>query len=115
MEISSCNFSFGGLITYLDYGHEIRSSAGRIFSGASGFMGSVFGTVTYNNLIVCSEVSSDNNNNYGVKFTTAYKSKHLDATIYFRSFDEMYRAPYGTMFGEFSYPANELGLYTGIV
>jgi hypothetical protein len=99
----------------LDYGHEIRSGSGHIFSGKDGYMGSVFGSLNWDNILICSEVATDNNNNFGVKFTTAYKSKLLDATIQFRSFDENYRAPYGTMFGEFSYPANEIGLYTGAI
>ena len=115
IELNGCNYSIGMLLTYIEYPLEIRSTAGRVFSGKEGFMSSVFGSFNFKNIFISTEVSSDNNSNYAIRLGSAYKSKELDMAIQFRSFDADFRSPYGCMFGEFSYPANEIGLYTGIV
>ena len=115
IELSGCNYNVGALLTHIAYPLEIRSASGRAFAGKEGYLGSVFGTFNFKNIFISSEISTDNNNNYAVRMGSAYKSKTTDLAIQFRSFDENFRSPYGSMFGEFSYPANEIGLYTGLV
>jgi hypothetical protein len=115
IELSGCDYSIGALLNYLDYGKEIRSSSGRAFSGQMGYLSSFYGSAYFDNVNLSAELSLDNHSNIGFKFGTAYKSKPVDFAIHFRSFDENFRAPYGTIFGEYSYPSNEIGLYTGLV
>jgi hypothetical protein len=115
IEVNGCNYNIGVLLTHFAYPLEIRSTAGRVFSGKEGYFGSLFGTFNFSNVFISGEISSDNNSNYAVKIGSAYKSKELDLAVQFRSFDEKYRSQYGSMFGEFSYPANEIGLYTGLI
>ncbi len=115
IEANGCNYNIGALLTYIAYPLEINSNAGRVFSGKEGFMSSIFGSFNFKSVFISAEISSDNNSNYAVRMGSAYKSKELDMAIQFRSFDDKFRSPYGCMFGEFSYPANEIGLYTGIV
>ena len=115
IEVNGCNYNIGGLLTHIAYPLEIRSTAGRVFSGKEGFMGSIFGSFNIKNVFISTEISSDNNNNYAVRMGSAYKSNDLDLAMQFRSFGDKFRSPFGSMFGEFSYPANEIGLYTGII
>ena len=115
IEINGCNYNLGALLTHIAYPLEIRSTAGRAFSGKEGYLGSVFGSFNFKNVFISGEISTDNNNNYAVRMGSAYKSKELDLAIQFRSFDDKFRSPYGSMFGEYSYPANEIGLYTGFI
>jgi hypothetical protein len=115
IEFNGCNYNIGGLLTYLDFGKEIRSTAARAFVGENGFMSSLFASFYFDKIDFCTEISFDNHSKVGLKLGTAYKSKTLDIAFQVRSFDEDFRSPYGSMFGEFSYPANELGLYSGIV
>lgn len=115
LELNGCDYSIGGLLTYFDFSKEIRSNSSRAFVGKDGFMSSLFGILYFDKVNLSSEVSFDNNSKVGCKVGTAYKSKNLDVAFHFRSFDENFRSPYGSIFGEFSYPSNEYGLYFGTI
>jgi len=115
LEFEGCNYNVGALLTYFDYDLEIRSNSGRVFSGKNGYMSSIFSSFYFDRITISSELSFDNHSNTGFKFGTAYKSRKMDIAFHFRSFDENFRSSYGTIFGEFSYPANELGTYFGLV
>lgn len=115
LEFTGCNYTAGALLTYFDYGKEIRSTSSQAFVGQSGYMGSVFSSFTFNNVSLTSEISLDNKSYIGFKFGTAYKSNIMEVALHVRSFEEKFRSPYGSIFGEFSYPANELGIYSGII
>jgi hypothetical protein len=115
LEFSGCNYNIGGLLAYFDFEKEIRSTSSRVFAGKNGLMSSLFGTFYFDKVTLSSEISLDNNQKIGVKIGSNYKSKTFDIAFHFRSFDENFRSPYGSIFGEFSYPANELGLYSGLI
>ena len=115
LEFSGCDYNIGGLITYFDFEKEIRSNSSRAFSGKNGFISSLFGTFYFDKITLSSEISVDNNQKIGFKLGSDYKSKTFDIAFHIRSFDENFRSPYGSIFGEFSYPANELGLYSGLI
>jgi hypothetical protein len=115
LEFEGCNYNVGALLTYFDYDLEIRSNSGRVFSGKNGYMSSIFSSYYFDRITISSELSFDNHSNAGFKFGTAYKSRKMDIAFHIRSFDADFRSSYGTIFGEFSYPANELGTYFGLV
>ena len=115
VELKNRNYNVGILLTHFDYDLEIRSSSSRVFAGKDGFMSSIFSSYNFNSITVSGEFSFDNHSNLGAKVGSIYKSRKLDLAFHIRSFDENFRSPYGSIFGEFSYPANEIGTYFGVV
>lgn len=86
-----------------------------MFAGKQGFYASIFSTFNIGKVNASGEISIDNNSNIGLKLGSVFRSKEFDFSLHFRSFEEMFRSPFGSIFGEFSYPANELGIYTGFL
>lgn len=119
--------AFGGFMTYswnnlnvgagflsLNYDYNIQSSSASAFVGKNGILKTFFANYIDTNFSVATEISLDANNNIGGKIGSVLDFNKLSLSIHFRTFDANFRSPYGRIFGEFSYPANELGLFSGL-
>ena len=113
MQVSDFLFGFGTF--YLDYNYPIQSSSSSAFLGKNGLLKSVWARYLKNNFSIGGEASLDAKNNLGVKLGSIIDLDEYEIAFHLRSFSENYRSPYGSIFGEFSNPANELGLYSGII
>jgi hypothetical protein len=118
--------SFGGFLTYslnnfamgtgffsLNYDIPIQSSSSSTFFGKNGILKTFFANYLDTNISIATEISLDANNNFGGKLGSVLDLEKLSLAFHLRSFDANFRSPYGRIFGEFSYPSNELGLFTG--
>ena len=115
IELNGCSYSCGINVSYIDYDKEIKSTSSRVFSGKAGFLSSIFSTFHLGALQTSGELSIDNRSNIGLKLGSIFRSPNFDFSLHFRSFEESFRSPFGSIFGEFSYPANELGMYVGFL
>lgn len=114
-ELEFSHFLFGIGTLYLDYNYPIQSSSSSAFNGKSGLLTSIWGRYMNDNFAIGGETSFDAQNNFGIKIGSIIDFDNIKLAFHFRSFAENYRSPYGSIFGEFSNPANEIGLYTGII
>ena len=117
---SSVEFQFSTLLfgigtLYLDYNYPIQSGSSSAFQGKNGFLKSLWSKYEQDNYAIGGEASLDAQNNLGIKIGGIIDFDNYELAFHFRSFDENYRSPYGSIFGEFSNPSNELGLYSGII
>ncbi|HRS02067.1 MAG TPA: hypothetical protein P5545_05905 [Bacteroidota bacterium] len=115
IEAQLSNLLFGIGTIYLDYNYPIQSSSSSAFQGKNGFLKSVWLEYLRENLSIGSEASLDAHNNFAMKIGSIIDFKDFKLAFHLRSFSENYRAPYGSIFGEFSNPANEIGLYSGVI
>jgi hypothetical protein len=114
IQLSSFNYKVGLATMYFDYEYPIQSSSSSAFSGKSGYLSTAYGEYDFEKLIVFSEVSRDNKGNFAEKFAYQYYAPKFKIAGHFRNYPDKYRAQNGYNFGEFSYAANEIGLYTGL-
>jgi hypothetical protein len=120
-EAYSSNFSFqnekiltGIGFLSLNYQYPILSSSSSAFYGQTGFLKTAFIRYLDTLISIGSELSLDAGNKIGGKLGAVFDFGNYSLTFHLRSFDAHFRSPFGRIFGEFSYPANELGLYTGL-
>jgi len=115
IEAQFSNLLFGIGTIYLDYNYPIMSSSSSAFQGKNGFLKSLWVEYLKDNLSFGSEASLDAHDNFALKLGSIIDFNDFKLAFHFRSFSENYRAPYGSIFGEFSNPANELGFYSGVI
>lgn len=99
----------------LDYDLPIKSSSSSAFSGKHGVLATSY--LTYSNESISSgmELSFDANGNPAFKAGLQSNGINFDGALHVRSYSQGFRSPYGYNFGEFSYPANEYGVYTALL
>jgi len=114
VQLVSNSFIIGFTAVNLNYALDIESSSSSTFVGKYGTLFSTYALYNTSNNTMAVEVSKDARNNLAFKSSLQGFSKDFDYAFHFRYFSEFYRSPYGTNFGEFSYPANETGLYTAL-
>jgi hypothetical protein len=107
-------FTLGGTILSLDYSLPINSSSSSAFSGKSGNLFSGYSLYKFKNNIIGSEISIDALSNKLLSAGFVHSTKSFEFAISARYIDKEFRSPFGYYFGEFSFPANEQGIYTGI-
>ncbi len=61
-----------------------------------------------------SEISLNEKNNLAFVSALTYKQKSFASSLNVRYFAPQFRSPFGTLFGENSYPNNEFGIFCGI-
>ncbi|MFP4527360.1 MAG: hypothetical protein ACLFQX_02330 [Candidatus Kapaibacterium sp.] len=112
-ELASDNFAIGATAFWLDYEYPIESSSSSAFSGKSGMLSSVYGYWMTESSSLGGEIGRDARGN--MCWRAGYQNKAEDhrLALSFRSYSPEFRSPYGSNFGEFSYPANEAGFYAG--
>jgi len=108
------NFILGGGIFKLDYDKSIQTTSSKYPNNQSNLYKTIFGFFNQDKFAISSEFSLDGANNHGFVLGGKYNLDKSQLAFQIRSYGEFYRSPYGTIFGEFSYPANEVGIYLGI-
>lgn len=111
--LSLRNFSIGSGFFQLNYDRHIQTSSSKFPNSNNNLYKTFFAIYTQEQFSVSSELSLDEFNYHGFSLGSIYNLNQSKIAVHFRSFDKYFRSPYGTMFGEFSYPANEYGLYIG--
>ncbi|MEI6091203.1 MAG: hypothetical protein WCR42_12180 [bacterium] len=111
-QLVSNDLIIGFTAVNINYAYDISSSSSSAFSGKSGALLSAYALYNTANQTIAVELSKDAKDNIALKSSLQGFSKNFDYAFHFRYFPEFYRSPYGTNFGEFSYPANETGLYS---
>ncbi|MBX3043010.1 MAG: hypothetical protein KIT33_02065 [Candidatus Kapabacteria bacterium] len=111
---SSSGFTLGFTGLRLNYSHIINSKSSIAFSGKEGNLLSGYSTFQFDKNLLATELSFDANSNRMLRAGYVRSDINLDFAISARYIDQNFRSPYGYHFGEFSFPANEQGLYAGI-
>lgn len=114
VHLSSENYKSGLSAVYFDYEYPIESSSSSAFRGKSGTLLTAYGGYDFENVSLFSEISRDARGNFSEKIAYQYFGNKFKLAGHFRNYPEEYRAQNGYNFGEFSYAANEIGLYTGL-
>jgi hypothetical protein len=108
------NFFLSGIgVLSLNYEFPIQSSSASAFLGKSGLLKTHFTRYFIPDFTIGYEVSLDANDNLGGKIASIIDFGDLEISSHFRYFSENFRSPFGSIFGEYSYPANEVGFYFG--
>ncbi len=108
------NSTMGAVLLYLNYDKEINGESSSLIDGKGGLFGSIFYSYFKNNFSAMAEFSSDNNQNIALKSNFTYEINNLKMLVHPRYFSKDFRSMFGYNFGEFSYPSNEYGIYSGI-
>lgn len=111
-QLVSNNLIIGFTAVNINYAYDIQSSSSSAFSGKYGTLLSAYALYNTANQTMAFELSKDAKDNVAFKSSLQGFSRNFDYAFHFRYFSEFYRSPYGTNFGEFSYPANETGIYS---
>lgn len=114
VQLVSDNLIIGFTAANIDYAYDIQSSSSTAFVGKYGTLLSAYAMMNTSNHTAGIEISKDGCDNIALKSSLQGFSMNVDYALHFRYFPEFYRSAYGTNFGEFSYPANETGLYAGL-
>ena len=114
LEWKSKYFSVGAVAYHIKYDKPIESISKSVFSGNQGLLGSVYSLLTFSDVSFGTEVSKDANSNIAIKAGTQLVKQDFSIAAGFRSYDALFRSPYGYNFGEQSYIANETGFYFGV-
>lgn len=113
LEFKNLNgISIGFTALNLDYNHPISSEAAGAFSGQNGTLLSAYSMYSAGKNAIGLETALDANQNKLLRLAYIYSSKSFDFGLSGRYIDSKFRSPYGYSFGEFSYPANEQGIYS---
>jgi hypothetical protein len=99
----------------LNYSIPINSESSSAFSGENGTLKSIYSSYKIDNNFILAEYAIDAENNKLIRGGIAHSSKIIDIALSGRYIEKEFRSPYGYHFGEFSSPANEKGIYTGIL
>jgi hypothetical protein len=108
-------FQFGIAGIFLNYEYPIQSQSASAFYGKSGLLKSHFGKYSSGTYAIGYEISLDAEENPAAKIATLVDLGNSEFTSHFRYFSEKFRSPNGVIFGEYSYPSNEMGLYLGFM
>lgn len=114
-EINISNLKSGIILYYLNYDKEIISVSKGVFHGKSGLISSVYSIYDLNNNHFGTEISRDALGNVGFKAGHQYFNSKFETALNLRYFNSNYRSPRGYNFGESQDPANETGIYGGIL
>ncbi len=109
IDLSDLNIGVG--LFSISNNKDIQTSSSKFINGKNNLFKTLFLNYQKQNFATSSEVSFDGNNNLAITFGGLVSNKNNKIALNFRSFSENFRSPYGSHFGEFSYPSNELGLY----
>ena len=109
LQLESMKFGFTSYL--LDYSKEITSTAKTAFNGKSGLLSSAYFFLFFDNSSYSAEVSSDAKGNISAQF----KLGDVELAFHYRYFKPNFRSPLGYNLGESDAPANETGLYSGIL
>ncbi len=112
VQLVSKNVLIGFTAFNINYAYDIASGSSSAFSGKSGTLLSAYGMLNISHQTMAVEITKDAKDNIALKSSLQGFAKNFDYAFHFRYFPEFYRSPYGYNFGEFSYPANETGLYS---
>ncbi len=116
LELSTSGGLIAGLTSLtLDYNYKIVSRSSVMFNGKSGNLFSGYAMYKLPNNLIGFETAIDANSNKLIRAGYIYSSKELEFALSGRYIDMNFRSPYGYSFGEFSYPANEQGIYASVV
>ena len=112
--------TIGGLIVgtsalSLNYSHTINSQSSSAFSGKDGTLLSAYSAYSFANNMFGSEFALDAQANKLFRGGFVHSSKYFELAVSGRYIEQNFRSPYGFHFGEFSFPANEQGIYTGLL
>ncbi|MBI5325548.1 MAG: hypothetical protein HZB41_09825, partial [Ignavibacteriae bacterium] len=115
LELQLAKIKFGISSYLLDYSKEITSTAKNTFRGKSGFLTSAYSFLFFDNSSYSAEISRDANGYMSGKASAQYKFQNIEFAFHYRYFSTGFRSPYGYNLGESDAPANETGLYSGIL
>ncbi len=109
------SLNFGIAALFLEYDRPVNTSSSFAIRGANALLSTVYAVIPLEPFTFSAEVSSDGRRNMAYKFITELKKNDYLFILHGRSFAAAFRSPYGYMFGEQSNPANEYGLYCGVL
>ena len=112
--LNDSNYSIGALIQYLNYDKEINGESSALIKGNGGLFSSLFYKYFSDRISTMAEFTMDNKQNIALKSFIAYEFEKFKIVMHPRYFSKDFRSMFGFNFGEFSYPSNEFGIYTGI-
>ena len=109
IDLSDVNFGIG--LFSINNDKDIQTGSSKFINGKDNLFKTLFFNYQSEDFAASSEFSLDGKNHLAITFGGLYSQKNNKIALNFRSFSEKFRSPYGSHFGEFSYPANEVGLY----
>ena len=113
IEWQSKYVSIGAAGYKIKYSKPMESLSKSVFRGKEGFLGTLYALSSFSDYSLAAEVTKDAGNNLGIKAGAQVVKKDYSLAAGFRSFDALFRSPFGYNFGEQSYAANETGFYFG--
>lgn len=114
ISFSSNSIIVGSGLFKLEYDKILQTTSSKFPKSNSNLYKTFFAFYNQENYAISTELSFDEFNNHGFVLGTVYNYGKTKFAFQIRSFAEYFRSPYGNMFGEFSYPANEYGSYVGL-
>lgn len=99
----------------LNYSKEIQTSSYKFPNSNQNLYKTFFANYNNENFSIATELSLDEFNYLGFSLGSIFNIEKSKIALHIRSFDKDFRSPYGSIFGEFSYPSNEYGLYIGFL
>lgn len=114
LDLTHGRLNVGGVLASFDYSKPLASKSSSVIVGKSGFLSSLFVNFSSGKFGFGCEASLDANSESGIKAIASYRDETISGVLHFRNFSAGFRSPYGSNFGEFSYLANEAGLYAGL-
>lgn len=111
---TSGGLTIGATALSLNYSHFISSKSSSAFFGKNGSLFSGYSAYRFDNNMLSAEYTKDANSNNFLTAGFVHSTKEFELALSGRYIDRDFRSPYGYHFGEFSFPANERGIYTAI-
>jgi len=99
---------------FIGYDKELITSSKSVFLGKQGILTSIYSVINFENYLLAGESNRDANGNMAFKANLNIIQIDYNFAFNFRSYSPDFCSPYGSIFGENSYPNNEIGFYTGI-
>lgn len=115
IRFSQEEFNVGLSSLYLDYNKFVATASSKTIKGKNALLTTAYAMLPLSSFSLSAEVSADGNQNMAYKFIGELKQNTFNLVIHGRSFAPGFRSPYGYMFGEQSNPANEYGIYAGLL
>ncbi len=115
LELQLASLKFGITSYLLDYSKEITSTSKTAFNGRTGFLSSAYFFLFFVHSSYAAEISSDAKGNIAGKSSAQFNFGDVELAFHYRYFKPEFRSPYGYNLGESDAPANETGLYSGIL
>lgn len=114
-ELSKSIFQVGASLLCLTYAKPIESSSSTAIRGSNSKLGSIFSFMNFGKLIFGAEFSANEKNETAMKLAASYRLYSFSASLHYRDYSAKFRSPYGYNFGESTSPANEKGVYLGVL